>query len=57
MIESNEHTSIVDYTYRDYGNKCEGSTLVRCEPGSEQDYLEKTARLSGLKVVGTRKIR
>lgn len=57
MIESNENTVIVDYTYRDHGNKCEGSTLVRCEPGSETEYLEKTTRLYNIKVVGTRKIR
>jgi hypothetical protein len=57
MIESNENTAIVDYTFRVHGNKCDGTILIRCEPGSEQDYLEKTARLSVLKVVGTRKIR
>jgi hypothetical protein len=57
MIESNENTLIADYAYRDHGNACEGTTLIRCDPGRERDYLEKTARLSGIEVVGTRKIR
>lgn len=57
MIESNENTRIVDYTYRDHGNRCDATSLVRCERGTEREHLEKNASLAKVCIEKVRKIR
>jgi len=50
MIESNENTAIVDFTYRDHGNMCEGTALIRCERGEEKMYLERVKRVRRVEI-------
>jgi hypothetical protein len=57
MIESNENTRIVDYTFSDHGNRCDATSLVRCERGTEREYLEKNECLAKVCIVKVRKIR
>jgi len=57
MIESNENTHIVDCTYREHGNRCDATSLVRCERGKEREYLEKNVRLEKVCIEKVRTIR
>jgi hypothetical protein len=56
MIQSNDNARIVEYTYVDSGNKCEGVSLIHCNAGEESSYLKATENMPRLEVTKIRKV-
>jgi len=51
MILSNDDVSIVEFKYRQDGNKCEGVKMLHCEKGEEKKCLQSEPDLKTAEIV------